>query len=52
MPVVVFAALHILNPGYARVLYETDSGKLLLFAAVSMMLLGAVVMNRMANVKM
>lgn len=52
MPVVVFAALHILNPGYAKALYETDSGKLLLFAAVSMMLVGWMVMNRMADVKM
>jgi tight adherence protein B len=52
MPVVVFAALHILNPGYARVLYETDSGKLLLFGAVSMMLVGWLAMNRMASVKM
>ena len=52
MPVVIFAALHILNPGYAELLYATDSGKLLLLVAVSMMLAGWLTMNRMATVRM
>jgi tight adherence protein B len=52
MPVVIFAALHILNPGYAKILYETDSGKLMLLASLSMMLIGWLTMNRMAVVRM
>jgi tight adherence protein B len=52
MPVAIFAALHILNPGYAKILYETDSGKLMLLGAVSMMLVGWLTMNKMATVRM
>jgi tight adherence protein B len=52
MPVAIFAALHILNPDYAKILYETDSGKLMLLGALSMMLVGWLTMNRMAVVRM
>lgn len=52
MPVAVFAALHILNPGYARVLYETDAGRGLLLVAATMMAVGWLAMNRMASVRL
>jgi tight adherence protein B len=52
MPLAVFAALHILNPGYARVLYETDSGRGLLLVAATMMAVGWLAMNRMASVRL
>lgn len=52
MPVAIFAALHLLNPDYAKVLYQTDSGRLLLLFAIGLMLLGWATMNRMAVVRM
>ena len=52
MPVAIFAALHILNPEYAGILYQTESGKLMLLGAVSMMLVGWLAMNKMAVVRM
>lgn len=51
LPFVLFLALSWLNPGYLEPLYVTSLGKVLLSSAVVGLVLGVIVMNRMAEVR-
>jgi tight adherence protein B len=51
LPIVVFFALFYLNPEYVMVLIDDDIGRKILFGAVAMQLLGAVVIRRIVDIK-
>ncbi len=51
LPVLTFAGLSLLNPDYMEPLYRTSLGHKMLLAGGAAMLLGTVVMNRMAIIR-
>jgi tight adherence protein B len=51
LPFLLFVLLNIMNPGYMEILYSTTVGKVLLGLAAAGLLLGTVVMNRLAEIR-
>ncbi len=51
LPILVFAILNTMNPNYMEPLYTTAEGKLMLAIGGAALLLGAWIMNKMADVK-
>ncbi len=51
LPFIVFIALNILNPEYMKPLYSTAGGQLILMVAASGLVVGALIMNRLAQLK-
>ena len=48
LPIVIFALLNVLNPGYMGPLYSTVMGRIMLITTCCMLLLGAWIMNRLS----
>jgi len=51
LPIVMFAAINVMNPAYLEPLYATSQGKMLLMFAIMGLMLGSWVMGRMARLK-
>jgi tight adherence protein B len=51
LPFFIIGALLIVNPGYIKTLFTEPAGRIMCAIAAFMMLLGAIVMKRMVNIK-
>lgn len=51
MPPGIGLVINFLNPGYLSVLFQEELGKMMLYTAAGMMLLGVLVTRRMINIK-
>jgi len=51
LPILMFAFLNVINPQYMMPLYATAAGRILLIVAASGLLVGALVMNRLAKIR-
>lgn len=51
LPFVMFIGLNLLNPGYAKVLFQDPAGQKMVFYSAMMMVIGIFAIRRIANVK-
>ena len=51
LPAVVFVALNVVNPGYMKPMYTQPVGQLLLAVCTASIIVGMIVMNRLAKLK-
>lgn len=51
LPVVVIAALQVINPDYANILFTTGIGRLILITGLIMLAMGALVMKKIVDIK-
>jgi len=51
LPIAVFGYLWITNPNFLKPLFTDPSGPIMIIGAIVMMILGAIVMKRMVNIK-
>jgi tight adherence protein B len=51
LPFVLFAALNLVNPGYARPLFENAVGRKIVYAALAAMALGIITIRRIIDVR-
>ncbi len=51
LPVLVFCASLVVNPTYSRTLLDTDSGRMMLGAAIAMDLMGMAMIKKIVNIK-
>ncbi len=51
LPVVLFCALYVLNPDYVMLLFTEPTGRKMLYGAIMMQLLGALVIRKIINIK-
>ena len=51
LPGVVFVAINVLNPDYASVLFTETIGKIMLFVAAGMQLMGLAMIRWIVNIK-
>jgi tight adherence protein B len=51
LPFFIIGALFIVNPAYIKILFIEPAGRIMCGSALFMMLLGAIVMRRMVNIK-
>jgi len=51
LPVLLFAAVYVLNPEYVKLLYTDPTGKKMLTAAIVLQLFGAIAIRRIINIK-
>ena len=50
MPLIMLAAMGVLNPGYIRVLFVDPTGRMMLFVAGGMQILGSMILWRIVNI--
>lgn len=51
LPFVMFVLLHLLNPGYTRLLLETPTGQKLVWAGLGLMIIGVYAIRRIVDIK-
>jgi tight adherence protein B len=51
LPMVVFAAVNVLNPDYSGMLFEETAGKIMLMVAGGMQLMGLAMIRWIVNIK-
>ena len=51
MPIALFFAVYYINPGYVMVLFDTDSGRMMMAGAAVLQVLGAICIKKIVNIK-
>jgi tight adherence protein B len=49
LPVLMLLLINVINPGYSRILLTDPGGRRLIYAAVGLIVLGSIVINRIIN---